>query len=134
MTASPTAGTGRAAQLYSAAVELFMARGYREVDVAEIASAAGASHGTFYNYFRNKRDVLTTIQATTDADIVAAVGPKPNAVAPASVEEFIAEFGDRITRAVTYFIDNADFMTFIALTAAGVEVMDGDPLGWEWRL
>lgn len=121
MTAPSSTGTDRASQLYAAAVGLFMANGYREVDVAEIAAAAGASHGTFYNYFRNKRDVLTAIQRTTETELVAAVSPVDGAPQPADREEFVAELGARISRAITYFVEHADFMSFIALTAAGVD-------------
>lgn len=119
MTATPA--SDRASQLYAAAVELFMANGYREVDVAEIAAAAGASHGTFYNYFRNKRDVLTAIQATTEAEILATVSPAEGAPPPTAREDFIAQFQVRISGAIAYFVERAEFMAFIALTAAGVD-------------
>lgn len=121
MTATTSPRSDRATQLYTAAVELFMANGYREVDVAEIAAAAGASHGTFYNYFRNKRDVLTAIQATTEAQILAAVSPPENAPAPTSRDDFVHQVQSRIACAIAYFADNAEFMAFITLTAAGVD-------------
>ena len=55
----------RTAQLYAAAIDLFIERGYRDVDVTDITARCGVSHGTFYNYFRSKRDVLESIQART---------------------------------------------------------------------
>lgn len=119
MTAMPA--SDRASQLYTAAVELFMANGYREVDVAEIAAAAGASHGTFYNYFRNKRDVLTTIQQTTEAEILATVSPADGAPPPIVREDFITQFQGRISCAIAYFVEHAEFMAFVTLTAAGVD-------------
>ncbi len=113
--------TERGSQLYAAAVELFMARGYRDVDVAEIAAAAGTSHGTFYNYFRNKRDVLTAIQEATEAEMLEVVSAGEPDVEPLDVVEFVDEFRARITRAIGYFVDYSEFMSFIVLTAAGVD-------------
>lgn len=48
----------RRAQLTQAAFEVFTDRGYRNCSVADITTAAGLSHGSFYNYFTNKRDIL----------------------------------------------------------------------------
>jgi len=53
-----TAPIDRRAQLAEAAFEVFTSRGYRNTAVADIVSAAGLSHGSFYNYFTNKRDAL----------------------------------------------------------------------------
>ncbi|GAS95632.1 uncharacterized protein RMCC_2598 [Mycolicibacterium canariasense] len=121
MTAPASPSSDRATQLYTAAVDLFMANGYRDVDVAEIAAAAGASHGTFYNYFRNKRDVLTAIQAATEAQIITAVSSPEGVPPPASREDFIDQVRDRIASAIAYSVENAQFMAFVTLTAAGVD-------------
>jgi AcrR family transcriptional regulator len=45
-------------QLISAAMQLFEDRGYEQTTVAEIASAAGVSTKTFFNYFASKDEVL----------------------------------------------------------------------------
>lgn len=45
-------------ELISAAVRLFEMRGYEQTTVAEIASAAGVSTKTFFNYFASKDEVL----------------------------------------------------------------------------
>ena len=45
-------------ELISAAMRLFEEKGYEESTVAEIASAAGVSTKTFFNYFASKDEVL----------------------------------------------------------------------------
>ncbi|MGX1804417.1 TetR/AcrR family transcriptional regulator [Nocardia sp. NPDC055321] len=51
----------RRADLVTAAYGLVLARGFRTVSVDDIAVAAGVSHGTFYNYFENKREILDAV-------------------------------------------------------------------------
>lgn len=45
-------------ELISAAMRLFGEKGYEQTTVAEIASAAGVSTKTFFNYFESKDEVL----------------------------------------------------------------------------
>ena len=42
----------------AAAVELFLARGFEQTTVDDIAAAAGIGRSTFFRYFRTKADVL----------------------------------------------------------------------------
>ena len=44
--------------LEEAAAELFLEQGYPHTTVDDIASRAGVSRATFFNYFHNKSDVL----------------------------------------------------------------------------
>lgn len=59
MTAAST--TGRTAELLEAALAEFVENGYATVGVREITARAGVSHGTFYNYFDNKRHMLSVL-------------------------------------------------------------------------
>jgi AcrR family transcriptional regulator len=60
--------------LLDAAAILFAERGYHETGVPDIVKAAGVSQGTFYHYFRHRRDVLL---ALTQAALAAAQRPAP---------------------------------------------------------
>lgn len=48
-------------EILKAGVRLFVERGYDATTSDDIAAAAGVSVGTFYNYFRNKKQVLITL-------------------------------------------------------------------------
>ena len=48
----------RRGEILDAALELFSERGYHATGVADIAAELNMSHGTFYNYFASKRDIL----------------------------------------------------------------------------
>ncbi|MCV7191391.1 TetR/AcrR family transcriptional regulator [Mycolicibacterium brumae] len=87
MTRAPASESDRRTQLTRAAFEVFTDRGYRNCSVADIVSAAGLSHGSFYNYFSNRREIL---DATIDLGL-AERGPElavPDDPA-ATLEEFL---------------------------------------------
>ena len=44
---------------FSAATEVFAERGFHAANVSHICEAAGIGRGTLYQYFANKRSVLT---------------------------------------------------------------------------
>jgi AcrR family transcriptional regulator len=115
------AAAARSAQLYGAATELFIERGYRDVDVADIVARTGVSHGTFYNYFRNKRDVLEAILNTTECDLAAAVSGERDPNSVVTREDFVTEFEAKVRRAIDYIAANGELMSFTALSAAGVD-------------
>jgi AcrR family transcriptional regulator len=51
-------------QLLAAAFEVFSAQGYQATSVSDIADAAGVSLGAFYQYFRDRSDIMTTLVGT----------------------------------------------------------------------
>ncbi len=55
--------------LLRAAEALFIERGYAGVTADEIAAAAGVSVGAFYNYYRNKRQILMALAQRRLGDI-----------------------------------------------------------------
>ncbi|HEX6292403.1 MAG TPA: TetR/AcrR family transcriptional regulator [Herpetosiphonaceae bacterium] len=57
--------------LLAAAARLFEERGYDATTADDIADAAGVSIGTFYSYFRNKRQVFLTLYAASVEDFLA---------------------------------------------------------------
>jgi AcrR family transcriptional regulator len=58
------------ASLLSSAAELFSSRGYLETTVGQIAEGAGVALGTFYQYFRDRADIMGTLVRTTVVDVL----------------------------------------------------------------
>src|SRR5260370_37466676 len=51
----------RRREIIEAAFEVFSTRGYSAAGIADIAERLGMGHGTFYRYFKNKRDILDAV-------------------------------------------------------------------------
>ncbi len=51
----------RRMQIIEAAYEVFATKGYTATGIADIAERLGMGHGTFYRYFKNKRDILDQV-------------------------------------------------------------------------
>lgn len=51
----------RRTEIIEAAYEVFSSRGYATAGIADIAERLGIGHGTFYRYFKNKRDILDQV-------------------------------------------------------------------------
>ena len=48
-------------EIVRAALATFAERGYHPTGIADIAAALEMGHGTFYRYFRNKRDIVVHV-------------------------------------------------------------------------
>jgi AcrR family transcriptional regulator len=48
-------------EIVRAALAIFAERGYHPTGIADIAAALEMGHGTFYRYFRNKRDIVSHV-------------------------------------------------------------------------
>src|SRR5678816_2491471 len=55
----------RQAQILSCAKKVFAERGFHAANISHICEAAGIGRGTLYQYFTNKRSVLTAILRET---------------------------------------------------------------------
>jgi Transcriptional regulator len=60
-------------EILNAALPLFIKRGYVATTADDIALAAGVSVGTFYNYFRNKRQALIAIALERLEDVFSSI-------------------------------------------------------------
>ncbi|MFF9278955.1 TetR/AcrR family transcriptional regulator [Streptomyces griseosporeus] len=73
-------------RLYSAAVELFMEKGYENTSINEIADRADVARGTFFNYFQRKEDIITAWGERRRAALVTALDQN-GALTPDSIAQ-----------------------------------------------
>jgi AcrR family transcriptional regulator len=91
----------RRIELLAAAQTTFERLGYFDTRVADIAAAAGVSHGTFYTHFKSKDDVLHTLVETLADDLFDAatttveVARTPLAALEQSIRTFMHAYRDR---------------------------------------
>jgi AcrR family transcriptional regulator len=78
----------------AAALRLFAERGFDEVTVAEIASAANVSVATLFNYFPTKEDLVYARMETFEADLITAIRERePGETVLAAFSRFILNIG-----------------------------------------
>ncbi len=84
-------------QLWHTAVELFLARGFDNVSIAEIAAAANVSKMTVFNYYPSKEDiVLGPMNEHVDEPARVVLGRRPGQSAVAALREhFLAALAER---------------------------------------
>lgn len=104
------AGTGKAPgearrrQIREAAFRVFLEKGYQRARVQDIAAASGISTGTFYLYYRDKRDLFMDTIDELIQDTVS------------GLEEVAAREGDPIKAAAElarFYIDNYGYFSGI---------------------
>ncbi|MGV9664633.1 TetR/AcrR family transcriptional regulator [Nocardia niigatensis] len=127
MTAGPTErGRGprserRRAELVGAAYELVLTHGFRGIGVDDIATAAGVSHGTFYNYFANKRDILDAVIDHCFALIrVRLLGPERNDI-PATLDDFCDRYARVVDRCYDLVATERGLVNFFLLEASSID-------------
>jgi AcrR family transcriptional regulator len=65
----------RRAQLLNVALELFAARGYHATSISHIIDKADVARGTFYQYFRSKREIFDSLLDQLFTEVSASVAP-----------------------------------------------------------
>ncbi|WP_158240372.1 TetR/AcrR family transcriptional regulator [Mycobacterium hubeiense] len=106
-------------QLTQAAFDVFTSRGYRNSSVADITSAAGLSHGSFYNYFANKREIL---DATIDFGLES-LGPQllPSDEPADNLEDFLEAMAAPLRALHEFSLTNDRLMSLIVFDAAAID-------------
>src|SRR6516162_6465795 len=65
----------RRRQLLDVALELFAERGYHATSISHIIDRADVARGTFYQYFRSKREIFDSLLDHLFAEVIASVTP-----------------------------------------------------------
>jgi AcrR family transcriptional regulator len=64
-------------EISDAAFELFSARGFEQVTVADVARRAGVSEATVFNYFASKEDLVYSRMEGFEDELLAAIRDRP---------------------------------------------------------
>ncbi|MFE3001916.1 TetR/AcrR family transcriptional regulator [Nocardia sp. NPDC059246] len=111
----------RRAELVGAAYELVVTRGFRGIGVDDIATAAGVSHGTFYNYFANKRDILDAVIDHCFTLIrTRLLGPEGDDI-PATLDAFCARYARVVDRCYDLVETERGLVNFFLLEASSID-------------
>jgi AcrR family transcriptional regulator len=74
-------------EIISAAIKVFSEKGYHAARIEDIAAELGIGHGTFYRYFKNKRDIFEHATESVVASITEVVAEESPTAAD-SLEEY----------------------------------------------
>lgn len=123
-----TADRGRKDQLLDAALAEFIENGYAAVGVKEITARADVSHGTFYNYFDNRRQMLSVLVDREFADLLAVFDSALTELPKPCTEASLRATMEKATReSLELAHQRPDVLSFILIDVPGVdqEALDG---------
>ncbi|QRY63205.1 TetR/AcrR family transcriptional regulator [Gordonia sp. PDNC005] len=123
-----TAIRTRSDELLDAALSEFVAVGYATTGVKEITAAAGVSHGTFYNYFENRRQMLAVLVEREFTDFFALLDGVVAELPRPLTEDSLRDAMTVATRGVLELVARrTDSLRFILIDVPGVDqdALDG---------
>lgn len=98
----PTRKEKRRAEILEAAQQVFVAKGYHDAGIADIAAELGIGHGTFYRYFKNKRDIASAVLDSVIQRLAsAALGEDPES------SETLPQYRAQVRRMLTHVAELA---------------------------
>lgn len=97
--------------IWSAAIELFVAKGFDQTTVDEIAAAAGTSRRSFFRHFESKSDLMALPVESYGAALAQAIDACPSAFSPSEV------FHEVVLRIAQEAIQHPDFRKVMDVAA-----------------
>jgi len=110
----------RRLQIIRAAEKVFAEKGYHKANIADIAGELKIGHGTFYRYFKNKREIFdTVINEITQRVYVVVSDEDPESTN--SLEEYIHQvrrIGDKL---FALFVDDPNIARLLFYESWGLD-------------
>lgn len=108
-------------QIIDTAFACFADKGYHATGIADIATALGIGHGTFYRYFENKRDIIDHVIDDLAARIIEALGTENAPDAATSLADYRRQL-DRIGVALhRIFLEDRRVAQLLLFQATGID-------------
>jgi TetR/AcrR family fatty acid metabolism transcriptional regulator len=117
----------RQRQILSCAKRVFAERGFHAANVSHICAAAGIGRGTLYQYFANKRAVLTAILRETLERVRTLMEKQSRATEFPPPEQMSATFvlgvsARQLRRVIEVVFEDADTLRILLREAVGLDV------------
>lgn len=117
----------RQRQILTCAKRVFAERGFHAANVSHICAAAGIGRGTLYQYFANKRAVLTAILRETLDRIRALMEKQSRAIEYPPPEQItrgaaIAVSAKQLRRVLAVVFEDSDTLRILLREAVGLDV------------
>lgn len=109
----------RRKEILDAAQQVFAEKGYHGAGIADIARVLGVGHGTFYRYFRNKRDIFQALTLQVMSRITAVLQHEPPTTD--SLEEYEAQLGRIASGLFSIFAEEPRLGRVVLFEVAGVD-------------
>jgi AcrR family transcriptional regulator len=107
--------------ILEAAAAEFGAKGFHSVTVKDIAARAGIAHGTFYLYFKDKKDVYREISRQLRSQIFDVILPDSGTDLLADGVELTSLVRDRLAELAQLFEREADFARVFLYRTPGAD-------------
>ena len=107
--------------ILKAAAAAFGARGFHAVTVTDIAERAGIAHGTFYLYFKDKKDVYRELSQQLQSQVMEVILPGGAAEVLADGTDLAALVRERLVGLGRLFEREASFARVFVYRAPGTD-------------
>lgn len=107
--------------MVAAAANVIFSRGYRNCAVADITAEAKVSHGTFYNYFDSRREILDAVIDYKFDGLVVGVMGQDGLDGARSLNEFAEQFARMHVRLHRIVEREPELIRFVLFDAAAVD-------------
>lgn len=108
-------------EILQAAFETFSEKGYHQTAISDIAQKLGMGHGTFYRYFKNKRDMIERVFEWKMEEITALLMDENAPDAVDSLQDYIDQVHRIKRRLIDYSHANQNAIRLLLITSMSVD-------------
>lgn len=108
-------------EILQAAFETFSEKGYHQTAISDIAQKLGMGHGTFYRYFKNKRDIIERVFEWKMEEVMALLMHENAPDAVDSLQDYIDQVMRIRRRLIDYGRQNLSALRLLFLASTAVD-------------